>query len=134
MNFNIFDATQVRIARPTDHFKQVIEFYEHGIGLKRLTEFTGHEGYTGVILGLPGAAYHLEFTTHTSGSPCPAPTKDNLLVFYIPEKTAINRITKRLKDMGYSEVAPENGYWKEKGITIEDPDGWRVVLMNTKGI
>ncbi len=134
MNFNTFNATQVRIARPTDHFKQVIEFYEHGIGLKRLTEFTGHEGYTGVILGLPGAAYHLEFTTHASGSPCPAPTKDNLLVFYIPEKTEINRITKRLKDMGYSEVAPENGYWKEKGVTIEDPDGWRVVLMNTKGI
>lgn len=134
MNFNTFNATQVRIARPTDHFKHVIEFYEHGIGLKRLTEFTGHEGYTGVILGLPGAAYHLEFTTHNSGSPCPAPTKDNLLVFYIPEKTEINRITKRLKDMGYSEVAPENGYWKEKGVTIEDPDGWRVVLMNTKGI
>lgn len=36
--------------------------------------------------------------------------------------------------MGYGEVEPENEYWKEKGKTIEDPDGWRVVLMNTKGI
>jgi hypothetical protein len=27
-------------------------------------------------------------------------------------------------------VEPENSYWKEKGITVEDPDGWRIVLMN----
>lgn len=31
--------------------------------------------------------------------------------------------------MGYDEVEPENPYWKDKGITIEDPDGWRIVLM-----
>lgn len=31
--------------------------------------------------------------------------------------------------MGYDEVESENPYWKEKGITIEDPDGWRIVLM-----
>ncbi|MEB2589993.1 VOC family protein, partial [Bacillus cereus] len=23
-----------------------------------------------------------------------------------------------------------NPYWIEKGTTIEDPDGWRIVLMN----
>jgi hypothetical protein len=31
-------------------------------------------------------------------------------------------------------VVPENPYWEERGITIEDPDGWRVVLMNTPGL
>ncbi len=36
--------------------------------------------------------------------------------------------------MGYPEVEPENLYWKEKGVTIEDPDGWRIVLMNTEGV
>lgn len=36
--------------------------------------------------------------------------------------------------MGYPEVEPENLYWTEKGITIEDPDGWRLILMNTEGI
>jgi hypothetical protein len=36
--------------------------------------------------------------------------------------------------LGYAAVAPENPYWNERGITIEDPDGWRVVLMNTPGI
>jgi hypothetical protein len=31
--------------------------------------------------------------------------------------------------MGYLEVKPRNPYWKKSGITIEDPDKWRIVLM-----
>lgn len=73
---------------------------------------------------------HLEFTHHHDGSPCPAPTRDNLLVFYIEDYEQIRNVAYRLCDMGYPEVAPENEYWKEKGVTIEDPDGWRVVMMN----
>ena len=88
-----------RIARPTDKFEEVTSFYEKGLGLKRIGEFYDHEGYDGVMFGLPDEEYHLEFTRHEDGSPCPAPTKD------------------------------KNPYWKEKGITIEDPDGWRIVLM-----
>jgi uncharacterized glyoxalase superfamily protein PhnB len=60
--------------------------------------------------------------------------KDNLLVFYIPDEAMINRLVERLQLMGYPPVPPENPYWAEKGITIEDPDGWRIVLMNTRGI
>jgi hypothetical protein len=41
----------------------------------------------------------------------------------------MKKVSKRLHTMGYGEVEPENPYWKEKGITIEDPDGWRIVLM-----
>ncbi|GGB47134.1 hypothetical protein GCM10011409_25790 [Lentibacillus populi] len=134
MEFNDFSVAQIRVARPTDKFEEVINFYENGIGLPRLTDFAGHRGYKGVIYGLPGSSYHLEFTTHENGSPCPAPTEDNLLVFYIPDKAQVDRIVARLFRMGYEEVAPENPYWEEKGITIEDPDGWRVVLRNTSGI
>ena len=36
--------------------------------------------------------------------------------------------------MGYKAVSPENPYWNEHGITIEDPDGWHVVLMATTGL
>ncbi|WP_410983367.1 VOC family protein [Bacillus cereus] len=118
-----------RIARPTDKFEEVITFYEEGLGLKRIGEFHNHEGYDGIMFGLPDAEYHLEFTRHTNGSPCPAPTKDNLLVFYMPDKDEITKISQRLYALGYEEVEPENPYWKENGITIEDPDGWRIVLM-----
>ncbi|PGT17290.1 VOC family protein [Bacillus cereus] len=118
-----------RIARPTDKFEDVIAFYEKGLGLKRIGDFYGHERYDGVMFGLPDEEYHLEFTRHIDGSPCPAPTKDNLLVFYMREDSEMKKVSKRLFAMGYDEVAPENPYWKDKGITIEDPDGWRIVLM-----
>lgn len=127
-------AVQVRVARPTDRLEEVVRFYRDGLGLKELGGFRGHAGYDGVMLGLPGHAYHLEFTQHEEGSPCPAPTKDNLLVFYIPDETAIKKLAERLYAMGYPAVPPENPYWAKRGVTIEDPDGWRVVLMNTTGI
>lgn len=127
-------VVQVRVARPTDRLDEVVRFYRDGLGLKEIGSFAEHAGYAGVMLGLPGAAYHLEFTAHDEGSACPAPTRDNLLVFYIPDRAAIDRTVERLALMGYPAVAPENPYWLAAGVTVEDPDGWRVVMMNTSGI
>jgi len=127
-------VVQVRVARPTARLKEIVRFYRDGLGLKEIGSFTGHAGYSGVMLGLPGKSYHLEFTEHEEQSPCPAPSKDNLLVFYIPDGEAIERVSARMVRMGYEQVAPENPYWKDKGLTFEDPEGWRVVLMNTGGI
>ena len=127
-------AVQVRIARPTSQLDEVVRFYRDGLGLKVIGSFEGHAGYSGVMLGLPGHEYHLEFTSHNEGSPCPAPTKDNLLVFYIPDQQAVSLLVVHLGSMGYFPVAPENPYWEQNGITFEDPDGWRVVLMKTGGI
>ncbi|WP_132373001.1 VOC family protein [Melghiribacillus thermohalophilus] len=125
---------QFRVARPTNQLEKVIDFYTKGLGLKPIGSFEDHAGYDGIMLGLPGSDYHLEFTSHKDGSPCPAPTRDNLLVFYIPDDRKLVAIAERLETMGYPEVEPENPYWNEKGVTIEDPDGWRIVLMNTEGI
>lgn len=125
---------QFRIARPTDNLALLEQFYCNGLGLSKIGDFTGHRGYTGIMIGVPDASYHLEFTQHIDGSPCPAPTDDNLLVFYIPDKKQIDIIETRLAAMGYLAVPPENAYWQEKGATIADPDGWRIVLMNTKSI
>jgi catechol 2,3-dioxygenase-like lactoylglutathione lyase family enzyme len=127
-------VNQVRIARPTDKLDEVVRFYSEGLGLKVVGSFHEHGGYSGYMLGLPGREYHLEFTQHSAGSPCPTPSRDNLLVFYIRDKAALDRIADRLSALGYHSVGAENPYWTEKGITIEDPDGWRVVLMNSPGI
>lgn len=126
--------TQFRIARPTDQIQLLEQFYCDGLGLEKVGEFVGHAGYTGIMIGLPDTNYHLEFTQHEAGSPCPAPTDDNLLVFYLADLEEIKEIAARLASMGYPAVPPENPYWAEKGVTIADPDGWRVVLMNTAGI
>jgi catechol-2,3-dioxygenase len=126
----MFSFVQVRIARPTNQLTKVIQFYTEGLGLPQLSSFTNHAGYSGVMVGLPNREYHLEFTQHEAGSPCPAPTKDNLLVFYIPDPEELNSAAKRLQILGYSPVPPENSYWQDKSLTFEDPDGWRVVLFH----
>jgi len=79
LEFSAARVTQVRIARPTDRLEEVVAFYRDGLGLPELTRFKDHAGYDGVMLGLPGSDYHLEFTSHADGSPCPAPSIDNLL-------------------------------------------------------
>jgi catechol 2,3-dioxygenase-like lactoylglutathione lyase family enzyme len=112
----------------------VIAFYRDGLGLQELARFEHHDGYEGVMLGLPGATYHLEFTRRYAGSPGPAPSRDNLLVFYIPDARQLKEVSDRLVRLGHSPVEPENPYWRDKGVTFEDPDGWRVVLCNSSGI
>jgi catechol 2,3-dioxygenase-like lactoylglutathione lyase family enzyme len=120
-------VSQVRFARPTDRLAEVLRFYEDGLGLPRIDSFEGHAGYSGVMLGLPGEDYHLEFTEHEDGSPCPAPTRDNLLVLSLTDPDAIAAIDGRLRTLGYEPVEPENPYWAED-LVYEDPDGWGVVL------
>ena len=123
-------VVQVRIARPTDQLEEVVAFYRDLLGLPELYRFTGHAGYDGVMLGLPGADFHLEFTSHENGSPCPAPSAENLLVLYFPGESAMYSVAQRLGAAGHQPVPAENPYWTENGgITFEDPDRWRVVLM-----
>lgn len=128
------EIAQIRVARPTDRLEEVVAFYEEGLGLPRIGSFEGHDGYDGVMLGLPGREHHLEFTRHEHGSPCPAPSRDNLLVLYIPNAAHLARIRGRLEALGHRAVEPENPYWRDKSVTFEDPDGWRVVLAGTRGI
>jgi predicted N-acetyltransferase YhbS len=121
---------QVRVARPTDRLDEVVGFYRDGLGLPELGRFAGHAGYRGVLLGLPRAGHHLEFTQHDDGSPGPAPTRDNLLVLYLGDRAAVDRVAAGLAGRGHPPVAAENPYWTGQGaVSVEDPDGWRVVLM-----
>jgi catechol 2,3-dioxygenase-like lactoylglutathione lyase family enzyme len=120
----------VRIARPTDQLDEVVRFYCEGLGLPELDRFTGHAGYRGVMLGLPGTRYHLEFTQHDHGSAGLAPSRDNLLVLYFDDRAHVEQVAARLAALGHLPVEAENQYWTENGaVTVEDPDRWRVVLM-----
>jgi hypothetical protein len=66
---SVLPARQVRIARPTDRLDEVVRFYHEGLGLDELSRFADDDAYTGVMLGLAGATYRLEFTTHDHGNP-----------------------------------------------------------------
>ena len=123
-------AAQVCIARPTDNLKAVTEFYHNALGMPIIGSFNEHDGYDGIMLGIKGANIHLEFTQHKHGSPCPAPSLDNLLVLYYATSAEFDAAVALIESFGHIPVAPENEYWLDKGLTYEDPDGWRVVLFN----
>jgi len=119
----------LRVARPTDNLAALVHFYAEGLGLSVLYRFEDHDGFDGVMLGSPEAPYHFEFTRahgHTVGL---APTQDNLLVFYLPERSDWEARVKGMRDAGYEPVAAFNPYWDRLGLTFEDPDGYRVVLQ-----
>ena len=122
--------TILRVARPSDHFEDVIRFYRDGLGMTVIGSFTDHDGFDGVMLGVPGESYHLEFTRlrgHVAGR---APSADNLLVFYLPDANDWRAAVDRMRAAGYEPVASFNPYWDRSGCTFEDPDGYRVVLQN----
>lgn len=131
MNVNLAKA-HLRVARPTDNLKAVTHFYCDGLGFEILYEFHDHDGFDGIMLGHKGAPYHLEFTRkhgHVAGG---APSQDNLLVFYVPDEFEWREAVERLKNRGYAPLKAFNPYWDQQGKTFEDPDGYRVVLQNSR--
>lgn len=113
----------IRIARPSDNLAAHIPFYRDGLGLDILYQFEDHNGFDGVMIGKPGAPYHLEFTRaegHVAGR---APTKDNLLIFYVPNLSEWQSAVARMQSAGFAAVPSFNPYWDNNGMTFEDADG-----------
>jgi catechol 2,3-dioxygenase-like lactoylglutathione lyase family enzyme len=116
---------QVRFARHTSRLEEVIRFYRDGLGLPEIGRFDGHDGYDGVFLAIPGTDAHLEFTSG-GAHPAPVPHPEALLVLYLGSSEAVTETCKRV---GAEPVQPANPYWRQHGITLADPDGFRVVLV-----
>ncbi len=123
-------APTMRVARPTDDLEAVLRFYRDGLGLDLLCRFAAHDGFDGIMLGREGWPYHLEFTRSHAHSAGRAPTKDNLLVFYLPDTDVWRAAVRRMESAGFAAVPAFNPYWERQGVTFEDPDGYRVVLQN----
>ena len=120
----------LRVARPTDNLQALATMYAEGLELQVIGQFADHDGFDGIILGQSNGPYHLEFTTkggHTAGT---APTKDNLLVFYIANTEDWRASCARMETAGFTPVVSFNPYWDQCGRTFEDLDGYRVVLQN----
>ena len=116
---------QLRIARHTERLEELVRFYRDGIGLREVGGFHDHAGYDGVFLAAEGTGAHLEFTTG-GGEAAPDPHPESLLVLYLGDEETVRAVTARL---GVDPVAAANPYWDEHGVTVEDPDGFRVVLV-----
>jgi catechol 2,3-dioxygenase-like lactoylglutathione lyase family enzyme len=116
---------ELRVARHTERLDDVVAFYRDGIGLTEVGGFRDHDGYSGVFLALPDTGAHLELTAGGNHR-APAPHPESLLVLYLGDDEAVKRVAARL---GIDPVTPANPYWVAHGITFEDPDGFRIVLV-----
>lgn len=119
----------LRVARPSDDFAGLLQFYVEGLGFSVLSRFEDHDGFDGLILGHPAAPWHLEFTRRHGEAAPRAPGPEHLLVLYLPEMAAWEAAVERLRASGFMPVAAANPYWDRAGATFEDPDGYRVVLQ-----
>lgn len=118
----------LRVARDTDQLEVIASLYERGLDFERLGAFEDHEGFDGVLLGSPGAEYHLEFI-HRRGHTAPkSNSEEQLLVFYVPDPAEYDERLERLAAAGFERVPATNPYWDRDGASFRDPDGFRVVI------
>lgn len=116
---------RLRVARHTGRLAEVVRFYRDGLGLPQIGGFQGHAGYDGVFLAVPGTGAHLEFTAGGRHA-APEPHPESLLVLYVGSSAAVDALVARA---GAQRLEPANPYWAEHGVTIADPDGFRVALV-----
>jgi hypothetical protein len=119
----------LRIARPVRDLERSAALYERGVGFSRLGAFVDHAGFDGIMLGPVGAGYHLEFTHCRAHPVAPSPTAEDLLVFYLPDEHQAALRCEALLDAGFTEVAPFNPYWQQRGRSFRDGDGYTLVVQ-----
>ena len=116
---------QVRVSRQSRRLDEVVAFYRDGLDLPEVDRFRDHAGYDGVMLDLPGTGAHLEFTA-SDHTPPPIPHDESLLVLYLGDRDTVDST---LRQLAVTPVPSANPYWDEVGVTVVDPDGFRVVLV-----
>ena len=127
-------APHLRIARPVTDLARSTALYCRGLDLRVLGGFENHAGFDGVMLGAADAGHHFEFTRHREHPVVPAPTVEDLVVFYLPGATEWRTACARMTEAGFRQVASFNPYWDRRGRTYEDHDAYRVVLQNAKAV
>lgn len=121
-------SAAIRIARPSRDLAAAERFYATGLGLHVLyrgfAEAPGEHDL--IMLGWPGANWHLELVGGPNVITGPAPTEEDLLVIYVAGPVDEELIA-RLVESGGQRVE-QSAYWDRWGVTVADPDGYRLVL------
>ncbi|MEO3743766.1 VOC family protein [Plantactinospora sp. B5E13] len=120
-------SAALRIARPSRDLAASERFYVTGLGLTVLYRATGGPGeHDLVMLGWPEAGWHLELVGGPNLTVPPTPGPEDLLVLYLAGPVDAALVT-RLERAGGRRVS-QGAYWDRWGVTVEDPDGYRLVL------
>jgi catechol 2,3-dioxygenase-like lactoylglutathione lyase family enzyme len=123
--------SQLRIARPSHDLQAAERFWVDGLGLDVLfrTDSTAEGGNALLMVGWPDAAWHLELVGDPDDATPATPTEEDLLVLYLNGEVS-EALVGRLIQAGGIRVAARNPYWEQWGVTIADPDGYRLVLSS----
>jgi catechol 2,3-dioxygenase-like lactoylglutathione lyase family enzyme len=123
----ITTGTAVRVARPTRDLDAATAFYRELLGLPVLGSFEDHDGFSGVIVGLPDASRQLELVAAPAAEP--APTPEDQLVLYLGSSELVERAAGRIRAAGHEPAVSPNPYWANVGaVCFVDPDGYWLVL------
>ena len=119
--------SQIRVARPTRDLAAAVSFYGDAAGFPMLASFDDHDGYSGVIFGLPDAARQLELVFRDGVAPTPSP--EDQLVVYLGSAELVAETAGRIRAAGFEPRASPNPYWARTGaVCFVDPDGYWLVL------
>ncbi|MFE0812754.1 VOC family protein [Streptomyces sp. NPDC058794] len=122
--------SRIRIARPSRDLGAAERFWVRGLGLGVVWRSEGGPepgGHDLLMVGWPDADWHLELVCEPDRPVEPRPTEEDLLVIYVDGPVPDDLVT-RLEEHGGRRVPSPNPYWNRWGVTIEDPDGYRLVL------
>ena len=118
---------QVRVERPARNFEAVVSFYRDVVGLPVLASFEDHDGYSGVVFGLPDASRQLELVFHEGQ--LPTPTSEDQLVLYLGSAERVTSEAARIRAAGCEPTVAANPYWARTGaVCFLDPDGYLLVV------
>lgn len=123
-------AAAVRIARPSRDLTAAERFYVQGLGLHVLYRAAAADPaeHDLVMVGWPQACWHLELVGGANVTVPPAPTPEDLLVLYLGTPVD-DALVSRLERAGGRRVA-QGAYWDRWAVTVQDPDGYRLVLSH----
>ena len=124
-------ASHLRIARPSHDLRASERFWAGGLGLDVLfrADASAEGGHALLMVGWPDAVWHLELVSDPGDETPAAPTEEDLLVLYLDGEVDPD-VVRRLVDAGGTRVPARNPYWDRGGVTIADPDGYRLVLTS----
>lgn len=120
-----------RYARHTNQLEKLSDFYTKILSLELLGDFSNHTGYDGIFLGKLNQDWHLEFTENKEIVKHIF-DEDDILVFYPTNQTEFERIISNINLHKIELFQTKNPYWKDKGICIADPDGYRIVVVKSE--
>jgi catechol 2,3-dioxygenase-like lactoylglutathione lyase family enzyme len=123
----ITSGMAVRVARPSRDLEAAAGFYRDALGLPVLGSFEDHDGFRGLILGLPDASRQLELVAAPGGEP--TPSAEDQLVLYLGSPERVEEAAAPIRAAGHEPSSSPNPYWANVGaVCFVDPDGYWLVL------